>query len=263
MDRVTLSIDSGIAEVALNRPDKRNALDMEMFRALDSVSQSLADRKDVRAVILRGEGPSFCAGLDVMAVMGGGPKNIAELIDERQGPANLVQRVAWNWRQLPMPVIAALHGHVYGGGLQIALGADIRIAHPDAKLAVMEIVWGIIPDMGITATWLPWARRDVIKELTYTGRVLNGPEALEVGLVTSVNPEPLEAARHLAQSIAGRNPHAIRAAKQLLDRAADMDVHEAFELETELQRPLLGSPNQMEASMARVQRRPAKFKDPE
>lgn len=263
MERVTVEIEDGVAQVILNRPDKYNALDLPMFRAIVAAGRSLAERRDVRVVILHGKGPSFCSGLDVQSVMAGGPKTMSEMIDHKVGPANLVQQVAWVWRELPQPVIAALHGHVYGGGLQIALGADIRLVSPTAKVSVLEIVWGLIPDMGITQTLLPWVRRDVLKELTFTGRTISGIESVELGLMTRTEGDPLKAALALAAEIVDRNPHAVQAVKKLYDTAASMDPEASFALELELQRGVLGSPNQMEASMARLQRRKPNFADPE
>lgn len=263
MERVTVEIHEGVAQVILNRPDKYNAMDLPMFRAIVAAGRSLAERRDVRVVVLHGKGPSFCSGLDVQGVMAGGPKTMSEMIDHKVGPANLVQQAAWVWRELPQPVIAALHGHVYGGGFQLALGADIRLISPTAKVSVLEIVWGLIPDMGITQTLLPWVRRDVLKELTFTGRTISGIESVELGLMTRVEGDPLKAALALAEEIVDRNPHAVQAAKKLYDTAASMDPHASFALELELQRGVLGSPNQMEASMARLQRRKPNFADPE
>jgi enoyl-CoA hydratase/carnithine racemase len=263
VERVTVEINEGVAQVILNRPDKYNALDMPMFRAIVAAGRSLAERRDVRVVVLHGRGKSFCSGLDVASVMAGGPETMAEMIDHKVGPANLVQQVAWVWREMPQPVIAALHGHVYGGGLQIALGADIRLVTPDAKVSVLEIVWGLIPDMAITQTLLPWVRRDVLKELTFTGRTITGQQAAELGLMTRVEEDPVKEALLMAREIVDRNPHAVQAAKKLYDTAATMSPEDSFALELELQRGVLGSPNQMEASMARLQRRKPNFSDPE
>lgn len=261
--RVTVEVTDHVALVRLSRPEKRNGLDAAMFDAIvDAGERVLADR-GVRAVVLAGEGPSFCAGLDFQSFMAGGQALIDKLIGARTGPANLAQRVAWIWREVPAPVIAALHGHVYGGGLQIALGADLRYAAPDARLSVMEIKWGLIPDMGITKTLPPLVGLDVAKELTWTGRVLSGQEAAGLGLVTRVCADPLAEALETARQIAARSPHTVQAAKQLWERAPSLDTAGAFELETALQRPLLGSHNQMEAVLANFQGRPPVFRDPE
>ena len=205
----------------------------------------LRNAPPLRAVVLAGEGPAFCAGLDFQSFMAT-PDAFQGLLD-RKGPTNVAQEVGWVWRELPVPVIAAIHGPCFGGGLQIALGADIRLAHPEAQLSVMEIRWGLIPDMGITQTLLPLVRPDVAKELTFTGRRVSGTEALELGLVTRVVEDPQAEAKALADTIATKSPHAIRAAKALFDRSPGLSVGESFALETELQLPLLGSKNQLEA----------------
>ena len=179
------------------------------------------------------------------------------------GPANRAQQVAWAWRTLPVPVIAAIHGHCYGGGLQIALGADIRLVARDSKLSVMEIKWGLIPDMAITKTLLSCVALDVAKDLVYTGRVITGEEAVNLGLCTRIAEDPIAEAQALAVSIAGRSPHAIQAAKELLDAAGGLDVAAAFELETRLQRELLGSPNQLEAVFSNFEKRAPVFAEVE
>jgi enoyl-CoA hydratase/carnithine racemase len=217
----------------------------------------------VRAVVLHGEGPSFSSGLDVASFLADGPNGFDILLD-RQGArqANLAQRVATDWLDLPMPVIAAVHGNCFGGGLQIALGADIRIASPDAKLSVMEARWGLVPDMGITQTLTRLVSIDVAKELTFTARRLSGDEAAALGLVTRVADDPLAAARELAAEIAARSPDAVRAAKRLYESTWPAPAPGALELETELQRALMGSPNQLEAVRSGMAREPASFTDP-
>ncbi len=259
---VRVQIEAGIAHVRLDRPAKRNGLDPEMFGSIVEAGERLIEDRSVRAVVLSGEGPSFCAGLDLNAFVAGGTDLIATLLDRRVGPANLAQRVAWVWREVPAPVIAAIHGAAFGGGLQIALGADIRLVAPDAQLSVMEIRLGLIPDMGISKTALPHVRPDVLKELTFTGRVVSGTEAVALGLATRVCDDPLAEAMALAREISTKNPEAIRRSKVLIDRAQALDVTEALALETELQRPLLGSPNQVEAMMASLQKREPVFADP-
>lgn len=261
-ERVRLRVRDHVAEVALARPDKLNCLDLPMFRGIVAAGEAVAGTPGVRAVVLHGEGRSFCSGLDFMGLMAGGPEAQEELLAERRGIANLAQRVAWVWQELRVPVIAALQGHVFGGGLQIAAGADIRLAHPEARLSVMEIKWGLIPDMGITRTLASFLRPDVLRELTWTGREVSGEEALSLGLVTRLASDPLAEARALARAIAGRSPHAVQAAKALLARAPALDDAEAFRLESELQRGILASPNQVEAAMASMQRRPPVFADP-
>lgn len=261
--RVVVERHGAVAHVLMNRPDKRNGLDLAMFEGLVGAGRELAADNTVRAVVLSGAGKAFCAGLDFQSflAMGDGGRR---LLERGEGsPANLAQAVAWVWREVPVPVIAAVHGSAFGGGLQIALGADIRIVHPEAELSVMEIRWGLIPDMGISQTLTTVVARDVAKLLTFTGRRVGAEEAVRLGLATQVSEEPLAAAMELAQTIAGKSPHAIRSAKRLFDESAGMGPAEALALETELQLPLLGSPNQIEAIQANFMRRAPVFKDPE
>lgn len=262
-DRVLLTLESHVAHVRLNRGDKRNGLDPALFQALAETGRRLVREPGVRAVVLSGEGPAFCAGLDFQAFMA--TPNAKELLLSRPAdrPANLAQEVGWVWREVPVPVIAAIHGACFGGGLQIALGADLRYASPDAKLSVMEIEYGLIPDMSGSVTLPQLLPLDVAKELTFTGRVVGAEEARSLGLVTRVVDDPLAAAMETATAIAARSPHAIRAAKQLFEVAPRLSVREAFELESALQVALLGSPNQIEAVMAKMQKRAASFRDVE
>ncbi len=262
--RVTISIESGVAEVRLNRADKRNGLDLAMFEALvDAGKQILADRR-VRAVVLSGEGKAFCAGLDWAAFLASGLEVGGKLLERTaESPANLAQRACWIWAEVPVPVIAAIHGVALGGGLQLALACDIRVATPDAQLAVMEIRYGLIPDMSASKTLLQLVRPDVARELMYTGRTVSGEEAARLGLVTHLSADPLTTARELARTIAAQSPHAIRAAKALCNAAPGLDTAAAFAHETALQMPLLGSANQLEAVRAVLTRRTAEFQDPE
>lgn len=262
-DRVKLTIDNGVATVRLSRPDKLNGLDAEMFEALIDTGKRLAADNTIRAVVLHGEGKGFCAGLDFQSFMASG--DIAEKLLERgtESPANVAQRAAWVWQEVPAPVIAAVHGVAFGGGLQIALGADLRYVRPDAKLSVMEIKWGLIPDMSITQTLLRLVPIDLAKELTFTGRILSGTEAVDLGIATKLCEDPLEDALAMAKIIATKSPHAIRAAKKLLNEAADLPRAGGLKLETALQLPLLGSPNQMEAVQANMMKRDPSFADPE
>lgn len=261
--RVIVEREGAVARVAMNRPEKRNGLDLPMFEGLVEAGRRLAADPAVRAVVLYGEGKAFCAGLDFAAFMATadvGPRLLARPDDS---PANLAQRVAWVWREVPVPVIAAIHGQAFGGGLQIALGADLRYVRPDAELSVMEIRWGLIPDMGASRTLLSLVRPDVAKELTWSGRIVSGDEALSLGLATRVADDPLAAALETARAIAERSPQAIRGAKRLYERAPELDVPAAFALETQLQLGLLGSPNQMEAVQANMMKRAPVFRDPE
>lgn len=262
-NRVEVEISQHIAHVRLNRPEKRNGLDVAMFEGIVAAGERLCGDARVRAVVLSGAGAVFCAGLDFQSFLAGGPETREKLLARGpKSPANLAQRVGYIWRELPMPVIAAVHGVAFGGGLQIAAGADIRIVCPEAKLSVMEIKWGLIPDMGITTTLLPSVRLDVLKELTFSGRVFSGEEAVRLGICTRAAANPVEAALELAGAIAARSPDAIRAGKQMFEQAGGLSVADRLARETELQVPLLGSPNQLEAITANFQKRPPKFTDP-
>ncbi len=261
--RVIVERDGAVAHVKMNRPEKRNGLDLGMFEGLVEAGLALAADRSVRAVVLSGEGKAFCAGLDFMAFMAAADVG-QKLLERPEGsPANLAQRLAWVWREVPVPVIAAVHGQAFGGGLQIALGADLRYVRPDAQLSVMEIRWGLIPDMGASRTLLGLVRPDVAKELTFTGRVVSGEEAVALGLCTRLAEDPVAEALETARTIASKSPHAIRAGKALFERAPELSVKEAFLLETDLQLTLLGSKNQMESVQANFQKREPRFVDPE
>lgn len=263
--RVTVEMRDGVADVRLNRPDKMNAIDPAMFAALAGVGQRLAGSAGLRAVVLSGEGPAFCAGLDMAsfaAMAAGGEGLPADIRARTHGPANLFQEVALVWRRLPVPVIAAIEGVAFGGGLQIALGADIRCVAPGAKLSIMEIRWGIVPDMGGTLLLRELVRPDVARELTYTGRIVSGAEAVALGLATRLADDPREAATALARDIAGKNPDAIRAAKRLLGLADEGFAARVLAAESDEQAALLGSPNQAEAARAMLGKRTPAFADP-
>ncbi|RKF14123.1 crotonase/enoyl-CoA hydratase family protein [Roseovarius spongiae] len=260
MPRVTTEIADHIAHVRLTRPDKRNAVDPDMAEAIVAAGESLR-QADIRAVILSGDGAAFCAGLDVASFARFAASDPGALVMPRtHGDANLFQEVALTWRNLPVPVIAALHGAVYGAGFQLALGADIRIAAPDAKLAIMEMKWGLVPDMGGMALLPHLTRSDVIRRMTYTAEPIGAAQAAEWGLVTELADDPLEAATALAQQIAGRSPSAIRAAKALIataeSGAARADVLMA---ESRAQAGLIGGPEQMEVIAANMAGRAPKF----
>ena len=256
--RVTIEVSDHVALVTLNRPEKHNALDGAMFEGIVEAAEQVARMPEVRAVVLHGAGPSFCSGLDVSAF-----GSLDTILDRPEGQrANVAQRTCTGWIDVPAPVIAAVHGNCFGGGLQIALGADVRFAAPDARLSVMESKWGLVPDMGITSTLPRLVRIDVAKELTYTGRVLSGTEAAELGVVTHVADDPLAAAQELAAEIAGRSPDAMRAAKRLYDTSWHGPVEAGLLLETELQVGLIGSPNQIAAVVAGMSGEPPVFVDP-
>ena len=264
-ERVVVTKEDGIADVRMNRPDKLNALDQAMFEALVDTGRALARDNSLRAVVLSGEGRSFCAGLDFASFMGmtESERPARGLLDRGENIANFAQQAAWVWTELPVPVIAAVHGVAFGGGLQIALGADIRIVAPDAQLSVMEIKWGLVPDMSGTQTLRHLVRLDVAKELTFTGRIVRGDEAVALGLATRASATPREDALALAREIAAKSPHAIRAGKKLLNSAGVVGVAEGLRLEETLQRSLIGSPNQIEAVQASMQKRAPHFADPE
>lgn len=268
---VTIDISDGVADVRLNRVDKYNALSPAMFSAIIEAGERLADDASVRAVVLSGNGRGFCAGLDFGSFQGmsdrsadsaSKPETAALMARGSELPENHAQRPAMVWKRLPVPVIAAIHGVAYGGGLQVALGADMRYAAADAKLSVMEIKWGLIPDMGLSQFLRDLMPMDVVKELTFTGRVVSGEEAKSLGLVTRVCADPLAAAMETAREIAGKSPDAIRFAKRLYEESWHADPATGLGLEASLQGTLIGSPNQLEAIRANFENRPPQFVDP-
>jgi enoyl-CoA hydratase/carnithine racemase len=264
--RVRVTVDGrGVAEVALVRSDKMNAIDAAMFRDLVAAIAQLHSDARVRAVVLHGEGRAFCAGLDMASFQQMGSTGSAgtlgtTLLDRTHGLANEAQQVAWGWRELPVPVIAAVHGVAFGGGLQIALGADIRCVHPQTQLSVMEVKWGLVPDMAGVVFLGELVRADVARELTFTGRVVSGIEAQQLGLATRVCDDPLTDARALAAQIAGMSPDAIRAGKRLLNGASPMRAAEVLMAESVEQKALIGSANQREAALAGLEKRPPVFR---
>ncbi|MEM9455586.1 MAG: crotonase/enoyl-CoA hydratase family protein [Myxococcota bacterium] len=261
-DRVRVEISDGVADVRLMRADKHNGLDHRMFEAIIGTGKQLATDRSLRAVVLSGEGPSFCSGLDFMSFMKQG-MNIESMLQREQGAiANFVQQTAWVWVELPVPVIAALHGYVYGGGLQIALGADIRYVTADARLSVREIQWGLVPDMSGTQTLRHLVRLDVAKELAFTGRTVSGTEAVSLGLATRVEDDPRAAALRSAREIAARSPDAIRADKRLFNEAFTGSTEAGLLLEETIQRAVMSQPNQREAVMASMAKRDPNFQDP-
>ncbi len=262
-DRVIVSIEAGVAHVRLNRPEKRNALDLAMFEALAAAGEGLRRERRARAVVLSGEGKAFCAGLDWPSFLEAGAGAAAALIDARdEGGANLAQRVCRVWAELPVPVVAAVHGAALGGGLQVALGADVRYAHPHAQLSIMEVRYGLVPDMGLSTVLPRLVRDDVARELALTGRVVSGDEAARIGLATRACDDPLAEAMETARSIAARSPSAVRAIKKLFNEAPRLDARASLALETELQRGLLGTAEQMEAVRAAFEKREPVFEDP-
>lgn len=258
--RVSITFADSVADVRLSRPDKLNALDMPMLEALADAPARLAATPGLRAVVLSGEGRGFCAGLD-MATMGGLAGAGLDVVSRTHGLANLFQQTAWGWRDLPVPVIAAGHGVIFGGGLQVFSGADVRIARRDARLSVMEMKWGIVPDMAGFALWRGLVRDDVLRELIYTAREFSGEEGVALGLVTRLADDPHAEAVALARQIAARNPDAVRAAKRLANLSRDAGADRILMAESVEQTALIATPNQMEAVMANVRKRPPVFTD--
>src|SRR6201998_490357 len=266
--RVSITVSDGVADVRLVRADKMNALDAAMFEALVAATDRLSREKGVRAVVLSGEGRAFCAGLDMgrfaaMKEKGGngipgGEKR--DLTVRMHGLANFPQTAVWGWRQLPVPVIAAVHGVAFGGGFQLALGADMRFLTPDARMSIMEIKWGLVPDMAGTPILASLVRDDILRDLTFTGRIFSALEALSYGLATRICDDPRAAALEMAREIAGKSPDAIRAAQRMLGRLS-VDPGPALLAESVEQQKLLGSANQLEAVRANIEKRAPRFAD--
>ncbi|MEM1174782.1 MAG: crotonase/enoyl-CoA hydratase family protein [Pseudomonadota bacterium] len=259
-ERVITTIENHVATVTLSRAEKQNALDFDMFKAISAAGESIKKDRSVRAVVLRADGDHFCAGMDVSVFQGGDidPALLRKLPDSN---ANFFQKPAYVWRELDVPVICAIKGNTLGGGLQIALGADMRIAAPDAKLSIMEIHWGLIPDLAITTTLRDIMPLDKVKALVFTGRILSGAESLPLGLVTDVSEDPDAAASELAGAIARMSPDAIRGGKKLINEAWRLTDAEALQLEAEIQGRILTSANTREAAMAKFEKREAIFSD--
>ncbi|WP_339038418.1 crotonase/enoyl-CoA hydratase family protein [Bradyrhizobium symbiodeficiens] len=267
-DRVSISISEGVADVRLVRADKMNALDQAMFEALVAATDRLSKDKSVRAVVLSGDGRAFCAGLDMgrfaaMKEKGGngipGGEN-RDLTKRTHGQANFPQQAVWGWRQLPVPVIAAIQGVAFGGGFQLALGADMRFLTPDARMSIMEIKWGLVPDMAGTPILASLVRDDILRDLTYTGRIFSAQEAMSYGLATRICDDPRASALEVAREIAGKSPDAIRAAKRLLNNLS-VDPGPALLAESVEQQKLIGSANQTEAVRSNLEKRAARYVD--
>ena len=269
-DRVTISMIDGIADVKMNRADKRNALDNAMFTSLSAAGDYLKTLDGLRVVVLSGDGASFCAGLDFSSfaqMAEAGPRgdssdtkpdmNAGAMVDGRI--THMAQQVCWVWQEVPVPVIAAVHGHALGGGIQIALGCDIRIVHPDTQLSVREVHWGLIPDMTGTLILSRLARPDVVKNLVFTARIFSGKEGHELGLVTQLSQDVHADAMTMAREIAGRSPDAVRGAKKLINRLANSGAAEQFAAERATIGQLIGTANQAEAVMSHFEKRPPNF----
>ena len=264
-DRISINIENGVADVRLVRADKMNALDPVMFDALIAAGERLKTEHGVRAVVLSGDGRAFCAGLDTgnfQKMASGERRGGGNLLDDRRpNGGNRAQHAVLVWREVPVPVIAAVHGVAFGGGFQLALGADLRFVTPDAKLSIMEIQWGLVPDMGAFVLLPGLVRDDLARELAYTGRVFSGQEAASLGLATRVCADPRAEALTLAAEIAGRSPHAVRAAKRMFETGRSASRGEVLLAESQEQADLIGSPNQVEAVMSKMQGRTAAFTD--
>ncbi|MCH8277933.1 MAG: crotonase/enoyl-CoA hydratase family protein [Proteobacteria bacterium] len=261
-DRIIVSVDAHVAEVMLNRAEKHNALDMRMFAALGEAADQVAADANIRAVVLCGAGANFCAGID-LDVLSDTDTDFGAALRSPIAPsaANVFQRAAYAWRELPIPVICALEGVTFGGGLQIALGADIRYAAPNTTLSIMESKWGLIPDMAISTTLRHLVAPDKVKELAWSARVLSADEARAVGLVTAVVDDPLGAARAMAKDCAAKSPEAMRGIKALVNQAWQMSDADALALEARLQSGIIGSANQVEAVRANLEKRNPEFDD--
>jgi enoyl-CoA hydratase/carnithine racemase len=268
-DRVKFTVEDGVADVRMVRTDKMNAIDPAMFAALAAAGDEIKNRNDVRAVVLSGDGRAFCAGLDMASMQQlAAPADdsrdtvLDDAAKRTEAGANHAQQACYVWREVPVPVIAAVHGVAFGGGFQLALGADLRIVAPDVRLAVLEIKWGLIPDMAGMVLLRGLVRDDVARELTWTGRIFNGEEAVSLGIATRVAADPHAEAIALAREIASKSPDAIRAGKRLLNLTqTDATAEQIFLAESLEQRALIGTPNQTEAVMANFEKRPPTFKD--
>lgn len=262
-DRIKTTIVDHVADVKLVRTDKMNALDNAMFEALINTAAELEANGDVRCVVISGEGRAFCAGLDLgnFSMDQKSELQARPLAERTHGMANHPQKAAWAWRELSVPVIAAVHGVAIGGGLQIMLGSDIRYVHPDTKLSIMEIKWGLVPDMSSTQVMRHLVRDDIIRELTYTGRVFSGREAVEWGFATHISDDPYVQAMELAKVIASKSPSAIQGSKKLLSQAPYCSQEEGLILESVIQDEIIWKENQMEAVFSSMQKRPGNYKN--
>lgn len=261
-DRISINIENGVADVRMIRTDKMNALDFKMIDALIEAGEVVAKDKSVRSVVLSGDGRAFCAGLDTSIFQGMmSADGFQPVVERTHGITNKFQKMVWVWRECPVPVIAAVHGVCFGGGFQLSLGADIRITHPDSKLSIMESKWGIVPDMCGPYIMQSLAREDIIRELTYTGRIFSGAEAFDYGFVSRLSSNPLEEGLNLAKEIAIKSPGAMLGAKKLFNELGEKTEAEAFLLESEIQDSLIGTKNQMESVMAGVEKRAGNFEN--
>jgi len=243
-DRINLTFENGVAQVELNRPEKHNALDLGMFKAIASTQKKLSKVRDLRAVILGGSGVDFCSGLDVKALMKDRAGMAKLLWKWLPWKSNLAQVVSTGWRDMPVPVIAAVHGRCWGGGLQIALGADFRLVRPDASLSVMEGRWGLIPDMGGTLALRAITGRDHAMWLSMSAQVFDGSHALELGLATALADDPLAGALAMAAELGDRSPDAVAAIKRLYRKSWTCRPGTVLARETGYQLRILSGKNQ-------------------
>jgi enoyl-CoA hydratase/carnithine racemase len=258
-EQVSLEVRDTVAYVTLTRAEKYNGLDLDMLEALVRTAGKVGEDRGARAVILRGEGKAFCAGLDFASV-GKEPARVlrAFLTLPRQS-ANLFQKAVWRWRELPVPVLAVTHGYCYGAGMQLALAADFRFTTPDCEFSIMEAKWGLVPDMTGTVTLRELVPMDVAMRLTMTGEVFDGVRAKELGLVTEVVDDPLAAAEGLAAQLTTRSPDAVAATKALFHRTWHVAPQDAFGVERRIQRKLLLGKNHKIARKANLAKQPPQF----
>ncbi len=256
---VTCAVEDGIAHVRLNRPEKLNALTLATLEQLVATARQLRRDRTLRAVVISGAGESFCSGLDFGSVLAQPSGIVRSFLPRPWRGTNTFQEACWAWRRLPVPVIAAVHGHCYGGGLQIALAADFRIATPDSEWSVLEGKWGIIPDMTGVRTLKELVGVDTAKQLTMTARMLSGKEAHDLGLVTELAAVPEEAAHALARELSLRSPDALAAAKRLFDGTWTSSARHTFARERAEQLFLLFAANTKAARKAAFAKVPPSF----
>lgn len=265
-DRISITmLEDGIADVRMTRVDKMNALDSAQWAALVDAVDTLNATPGLRVVVLSGAGRAFCAGLDLSSLQNerdpGASSAGGSLADRTHGIANNAQYAAWGWRELPVPVIAAVHGVAFGAGSQIMAAADIRIVHPDTRIAIMEMKWGLVPDVAGMPLWRTQVRDDVLREMIYTNREFSGVEAKDMGFATHVSDDPHAKAMELARVIANKNPHAMRGAKRLCNLMGHASDAELLQAESDEQLKVIRMPNQIEAVMAEMQKRKPNFQD--
>lgn len=269
-NRIDYNVEEHIARVHLIRGDKMNALDADMMDALIEAGERIKADDSIRVVVISAEGKAFCAGLDMgnFAKMAeGGSAGVTEgggrqlLAERTHGLANRPQQVAYTWRDIKVPVLAAAQGFALGGGFQVFMGADMRYAAPGTKFSIMESRWGLVPDMGTTHVMARLAREDIVKELAMTARIFEAEEAYEHGFLTRICDDPVAEAMRVARDIAGRNPDAIRGTKQLFNEPADRFIADTLMLESVLQDEIIGTPNQIEAVKAELEGRKPDYAD--